>query len=276
MPALLCGSPCVLDHSFPRDVHELQMVADTLGEVERLVSTNQVHLVLTDSLSLLVDEFDWMNRGAQFALLGEVYRLLVTWFLHPHDRLVRVNTSRVGDVPLHPLPQGTNRAGWAELWAEEMGKLLVIHDLKCAPRFCVGVACERAFSTGVLNRWDEDRRAFPLVGPDELNTLEDAYEWEPLPTDLHQHNVSLSNALRNVHLLGAQSVEEPQGDSHYKIHFPNSRPWTVSKNDDPVPDEYVRELVTITHLPLGVIRTALIFNHMPTRNALRLNPNGVE
>lgn len=270
MPPLLCGSPCILDQSFPRDTRELNLVVDTLGELEELVSENRIHLVLTETLRDLVLEFDWQSRGTQYKILLDIHRILLAWFLTPHDRLISADTSAIQTAQPHSLPTAVDNQGWATLWAEEIGKLLVLHDARCAPGFCIGIACEQAFTTGVPNTWQTAGRAFPLVGPAHLDSLEDAYEWDALPSDLHQHVVPLDAALRNVHLLGSDTPEKPNGDSHYKIRFPGARSWTLSENDDPVPERYVRELVNITGLPLSIIRTALIFGYLPRRNVLRL------
>ena len=270
MPPLLCGSPCILDQSFPRDNRELGIVAETLGELERLVSENRVHLVLTESLADLVSEIDWQSRGGQYPVLIEIHRLLLAWFLQPHERLVRIDTTSVQQAPVHPLPGGVLDSGWASLWAEELGKLLVMHDRVCRPGFCVGVACEQGFSTGHPNVWQVGDRAFPLVGPEQIPELEDAYEWEPSPSDLHRRLVTLSDAIKNVHLIGATTVDRPHRDSHYKVHFTGARPWTLDANVDPVPETHVSELVAITGLPLSVIRTALVYGYMLRRVVLRL------
>ena len=270
MPPLLCGSPCVLDQSFPRDTHELHLVVDTLGELEKLVAENRVHLVLTESLAELIIDIDWKNRGSQYAILTEIYRLLFVWCLQPHERVIRIDTSSVEHAPVHPLPCGVSDEGWASLWAEEIGKLLVIHDSICKPGFCVGIACEQAFTTGYPNAWQNGDRSFPLIGPAQLPQLEDAYEWEPSPSDLHQKLVTLSDAIKNVHLLGATAVNQCHRDSHYKVNFPGSRPWTLDFNVDPIPERHVNELVVIIGLPLRIIKTALIYGYMPRKNVLRL------
>jgi len=219
------------------------------------------HLLATDGLQ---------DRGVQYPLLLDIYRLLNAWFLQTHARLVRVDTSSIHGVSLHPLPSGILDDGWASLWAEEVGKLLVMHDSVCSHGFCVGIACEQAFTTGIPNAWQNSGRSFPLVGPAQILTLEDAYEWEPLPSDLHLKMVTLADAIKNVHLLGATAVDPCDGDGHYKVHFPGSRPWTLDYNDDPVPENYVRELVAITGLPIFVIRTALVYGYVPRKNVLRL------
>jgi hypothetical protein len=269
----LCASPCVLDQSFPRSHHELKAIAITLGDIEQLVRENIVHLILPDSLADFLIEIDWSDRNGQYSLLLDIRRLLEQWFLQPHGRLVRIDTSNIQQYNPHPLPDGAEELGWTTLWAKELGKLLVLHDKNCCPSFSIGIACEKAFSSGTPGIWKnpDHIRCFPLVGPTEISELEDAYDWEALPQDVGQKTLSLDTALRNVQLLGATQVDLPHRDSHYKIHFPGARPWVLDTNVDPVPDRFIRELVDIVHLPVEIIRTTLIFGYFPRRNVLRLS-----
>ena len=69
MPPLICGSPLILDQSFPRDEEELSAVARALGEIEKQLENNDIHLVLTEGLAQIVEEFDWVNRGSSYSLL---------------------------------------------------------------------------------------------------------------------------------------------------------------------------------------------------------------
>jgi len=242
-----------------------------MGELEQMVSKDHVHLVLTEALAYYVTEFDWQLRGRQYAILFELNRLLVAWFLQPHERLITIDTSRIKQAQSHALPSGVADQGWASLWAEEIGKLLAIHDSVCGPGFCLGIACEQAFTTGHPNTWQNGNRSFPLVGPMQISQLEDAYEWEPPPSDLHQKLVTLDDAIKHVHLLGATKVDKCRRDSHFKVEFSGSRPWTLDFNIDPVPEDYVSELVEITGLPLFVIKTALIYGHRLRKNILRMS-----
>ena len=57
MPPLLCASPVILDQSFPRNEYELRIVAIALGEIEKLISENRIHVLLTDVLSQIILEF---------------------------------------------------------------------------------------------------------------------------------------------------------------------------------------------------------------------------
>lgn len=271
MPPFVCGSPCIIDHSFPRDSQELYIATNALGELEQLVKDNKIHLIITEALADLIGEVDWNERANQYALLFEIYRLLQQWFLQPHNRLVRIDTTKI-NAPNHPFPEGTTDDGWTSFWAEEIGKLLKIHDKVCGANFCVGIACEIAFDTGTPNLWNNpnNQRTFPLVGPKETEKLEDAYTWEELPPNLNKMSVSLKLAFKNVSLLGAIKVTLPPRGSHYKAHFLNARSWTIDVNVDPIPDRFIHELIEITGLPFDVIKTTLIYGNLPKKNVLRL------
>jgi hypothetical protein len=267
VPPLLCASPCILDQSFPRSVGELQDAAETLGHLAQLVEDDIIHLVLPEALEEFVTETDWDNRGqGQYALLLEIHRLIEQWFLQPHDRLVHVDTANVQNYYSHPLPQGATSAGWTELWADETGRLLKLHDEKCGMAFCIGVACEKGFCEETPSAWENPNgyRCFPLVSPEQIKDLEDAYTWKT-PPDLHLRHLSFETALRNVRFLGATGIDCPRGGSHYKIHFSQARSWILDKNVDPVPDRFIGELVGITGFPLEIIRNVLIFGQWPER-----------
>ena len=114
-------------------------------------------------------------------------------------------------------------------------------------------------------------RCFPMVGPNQIENLEDAYEWEKIPSEVHSKNVSFDDAIRNIPSSWSL-VEPPQRDSHYKVRFPGNRPWTLDRNVDPIPDRFLKELEDITDLPLPVIKTALLFGSRPRKNVLRVRP----
>jgi len=233
MPALLSASPVILDHSFPRSIYQLQSVAETLGIIHELVTQDNVHLILPETLADFILEPVWEGRtGQEIAILNEIYRLLMQWFLSPNKRLIKIDVSSMPGVVVHPLPEDVSNVGWTDLWAEEIGKLQELHDQRCGDKFCIGIACERAFTEGILSEWDNplNIRTFPLVGP-ELSDIENAYEWEQPPSDISRKLLPIADALKNVNLLGASEVIPPDGDSHYKINFPGKRPWTLSKND---------------------------------------------
>jgi hypothetical protein len=241
MPPLLCGSPCILDQSFPRSTHELETVIDALGAIEECVQENLAHLLLTDTLAELTETFDW-NRTKDYPLLIDIYRLLAIWFLQPHERLVRIRTDGVREYVRHPVPEGVDDKGLAEFWAEELGKLLVLHD-RCAEddRYFIGIACERAFAGGEINKYIEPlpTRYFPLVGPGGIGQLSDAFVWEGVPKNAKDRWVSVADARKRLFLLGAKAIESPERGSHYRVTFPGRRSWVLDSNCDPVPDTFL-------------------------------------
>jgi hypothetical protein len=273
MPPLLCPSPVILDQSFPRDDHELKTVAIALGVIQHFISENRIHVVLTFVLGQVIQNFNW-NRGPQVVpLLMEIFRLLTQWFLQPHEGLVKFDVLAVKNYNPHPLPIGLSDEGLSIFWADEVGKLLVLHDVSVGHQgFCIGVACERAFCGKEPNSYNNPHglRCFPMVGPNQLGDLQDAYEWGGIPAEVHSRKVALSDVNRNYRLLGASGIEPPQRGSHYKVLFPGNRSWTLTQNIDPIPDSFLRELVPITNLPLLVIKTVLLYGFLPKKNVLRV------
>jgi len=89
MPPLICCSPVILDQSFPRNRLELDLVVDTLGKIQEQIEFNEVHLILTEQLAEVVENFDWDIRE-EYAILLDIYRLLSQWFLQQHERLIRI------------------------------------------------------------------------------------------------------------------------------------------------------------------------------------------
>ena len=47
MVALVCGSPLLLDHSFPRTDQEMRLAAITLGEIDKQIDNEDIQLVIT-------------------------------------------------------------------------------------------------------------------------------------------------------------------------------------------------------------------------------------
>lgn len=268
MPPLLCPSPVLLDQSFPRDEDQLNLVAVALGEVIGCVERNEAHLLLTETLREFVESFDW-NPPRPFSLLTDIHRLLSLLYLQPNERLIMVDVASVGSYEPHPIPKGCENTGLIELWADELGKILTLHDQCYTESFFIGIACECAFSGEEANEYKnpDELRAFPLVGPDDLPNLEDAFEWTPTKSsfnDIRLMEVSFDAAQRNIDVLGAIRVENPRGGgSHYIVIFNGGRSWPLDKNTDPVPERFLKQLIPITGYPLLVIKHALIFGELP-------------
>jgi hypothetical protein len=274
MPPLLCLSPCLLDQSFPRDLDELQRVASALGELQQHLEKNEAHLVSTEPLEEIVEIFDWdyPELSRIYPLLQSIYDLLNQWFLLQNDRLVRIRAPEELAYQLHPIPEGTQNQGLVGDWSREVGKMFSLHStcIRGRREFFIGVACDRAFADEKPGKYeDSNAQAFPLVGPDTIRRLSDAYEWD-VPHDIRSKSVRVRDAYKNCSALGAVNVEFPVRDSHYKITFRGGhRPWVLDENDDPVPPPYLRELIGMTGYPLEVIIYALINGEMP-RHRLRL------
>ncbi len=266
MPPLLSASPILLDQTFPRSDEELRLVAQSLGELIKVIEEDTAHLVLTEAMRQMVEAFNW-NRPHIHSLLIDIYRLLNQLFLQTHSRLLQVDTSVAKGHAPHPIPEGCMTGKHVEYWSDEMGRLLSLHD-RCASdhNMFLGVACHLAFSGNPLGRYSNSNnpRAFPLVGPLQLPTLADGYEWE-VPTNIWNQSVSFESARKNSCHLGATAVEPPKSGSHYKVCFPEKRPWALDKNCDPVPERFLKELILITGYPLEVIKTVLNTGEFPKR-----------
>jgi len=225
-------------------------------------------LLLTLAFRDFIGSFHW-ERPNPYPLLHDVHRLLNQLWLQP-ARVVEVDTTGVKGYRSHPIPLGCEGCGLIEFWSDEMGRLLVLHDACCdGGRFFAGVACAYAFAGDELGQYcnPEQARAFPLVGPDDLQRLDDAYVWV-VPNDIHQRQVGFREACRHASVLGAIGIDEPSGGSHYKVRFPRARSWTLDANVDPLPDRFLKELEPITGFPLQVIKTALTTGRLP-RQVLR-------
>ena len=276
MPPLICASPVIIDQSFPRDQDELKAVAFTLGEIQRQIENGEINLVLTKGLAELVEEFDW-SQPHKYSLMLEIYKLLNQWFLKKNDRLIRIDLSSIVDYKQHPIPEGCNKLGLVDLWADEVGRLLKLHD-RCTTdnSYFIGIACEQAYSGSTPRCYCslEVDRYFPLVGPNDIpNLLIDAYDWESMP-NIHNRKIYISDIFNNYRALGASEIKNPSGGSHYKMIFPNKRPWVISSNIDPIPDTFLDELIAITGYPIKAIKTALCTGEKP-RKILRLSINNV-
>jgi len=250
---LLSVSPLILDQSFPRDTLELRIAAAALGHVAECARNGRAYLLITNALEEFVESFDWSRGGHQHELLREIYSLINLWLLQPHRGLVKLELERVVNYHPHPLPEHVTDTGLAEFWADEVGRLLQAHDtsLNGTNGYFVGVACDSSFSGGPLHQYPAGvSHCFPLIGPDALSSLLDAYEWE-LDPHLHRQRVTFSQARNHVDVIGAIDVKPPRSGSHYKVTFSGARSWTLDSNIDPVPERFLKQLVPITGYPVS-------------------------
>lgn len=271
MSVLLCPSPVVLDQSFPRSDEELRLVASALGELQACIENRSVRLILTESLRQIIDDVEWQGRAVnQYPLLAEIHRLFVQMFLQPHNGIIFVRFLEHQDSPPHPVPTSAANGPWIDLWQEELGQLLSIHNQTCdAGRCYIGIADERGFA-GVLNVDNQpathgEMRSFPLIGPDNFEVLSDhAYYY--VSEDVVSKPISFSQAKSNCKLLGATAVLNPRNGSHYKVVFPNApRPWTLDSNLREIPDRYLSELQEITGYEKCFVIAVLVSGRLPPR-----------
>lgn len=276
MPCLLCLSPIILDQSFPRTEEELIFVATALGELEELINDNKVKLITTQIFYDFITEFDWVST-TNSDILREIYRFLSQLFLRQDDRIVDMNRyiDYVNSLPTtnyypHPLPKKCEQQpGLLDVWSDELGKILFVHDQCSVNEFFIGVVCAYGFAVQCIDEYinPKNYRTFPLISPENISILIDAYTWDT-PNNIHQKSVTVENVKKNCQVIGG-ILEKPDRDSHYKVKFQGVRPWTFSINDDPIPEAYLRQLVEKTQYPIEVIKTALISGKLP-RKVLRL------
>lgn len=266
MPPLICCSPAILDQSFPKNEEELTTVAAALGEIQGYIQGDEVHLIITDGLRDLISEFDW-NLRSRYPLLIDIYGLLDQWMLQRHEGLVEIDVSEVCEHCPHPVPQGCTFVGLVEIWSDEVGKILFLHD-RCCPEgeFVIGIACASAFAGRAKGAYvnPDGNRCFPLIGPDDLNQIADAYEWD-IPPNIHQKSVSFDDVMKNYNAIGASRVERPTSGSHFRVRFDRGRSWPLDRNFDRLPNHHLNQLTTITGYPLAVIKTALINGKLPKK-----------
>jgi hypothetical protein len=273
MPPLLCLSPVLIDQSFPRDSEQLRMVATALGEVFAQVRSGRAKVLLTLTLKEFLDEIDW-QQNQSIALLRQIHRELSQLFLQTHGTIVIQNLGQIKTYLPHPIPASASNAGFVEFWSDELGKLLILHDARAYKKeFFIGIACELAFSGGILGSYPlpHKARAFPLVGPQELpKLLEDAFEWD-VPIDCHTLTIGVDDICRNFRQLGAIQLEQPYKDSHYKIYFPDGLSWTFDRNwGRDIGDNVLQQLKPRTGMPLGIIKYCLKEGKRPPKK-LRLD-----
>jgi len=260
MPPLLCLSPILIDQSFPRNEDELYVAAAALDAIQDLLNDDAVNLIITNDLIELLNCIDWEQSGN---LLYEIYKHLSLLFITGNKRIIHIDLSSINDFQPHPLPEGILSKG---NWADEVGKLLVMHD-SCfdGKTSFIGIICAHAFAGGPLCKYNlpSDTRVFPLVGPQNINELGDAYEWN-YPYDIYQKHISFELAKKNINKFEGVSIENPNGGSHYKVKKPGAlRPWILDPNNDPIPPRHLKELEALLNYPLPLIKTVLLTGRFP-------------
>ncbi len=260
--------PTLIDQSFPRDLQELNKVAESFGELEKLSINIDLKVVTTDLLIDFLIDFQWQRDAADgYQLLNEVYAFLLRFLSAGSDRSICVTLAGIGDAPKHPLPIGCTTQGNSELWQDEVGKLLVLHDkVTTKNHFFLGVMCHHSFAEGKYvgsGYQNANARAFPLIGPDTIYKLDPIRDWDVREEDI-KGLISVNMAQQNINLIGGHIVD-PRESSHQKVRFKGKRPWVLDYNVDPIPERFLRQLLDKTDFPYEVIRFALLHGRMPTK-----------
>jgi hypothetical protein len=263
MRPLLCPSPKILDQNFPRSADELADMSIALANIHDDLINGKFGLVIPDTFVLFIETFDW-NRTGAIPLFRDMYRILENWLLKYQAEVVRPNLPK-GTGAQHPLPCGCEQSNEANLWAEEVERLLIAHDEVCGSgAYFIGVACDRAFAGEEIGTYcpEPNARHFPLVGPAQLNQLQSYWLFD-IPGDLHQQKVTFNQAHNHVHLIGGV-VQKPNSGSHYRVTFPNGiRPWILDYNDDPQEDSRISQIVPLTGLDFDYIKFVLLRGTKP-------------
>lgn len=267
MPPLLCPSPRMLDHSFPQSDAELSSIALALGQLELVVQRQEGVIAITGTMRDFLEMFEWQGNGG---LLSEIYRYCSLLFLVGGSGKASVSVVPAvadGEPRRHPAPANTVQSALTDYWREELGAIFAMHESvtkKGSPPF-IGVACASQFSGADSPGYEtEDVKHFDLVGPRQLETLDDAFGWD-VPAAATAQKVSFADAYRNLPALGCTSIDNPSGGSHYKANFAGKRPWILDPNTDPIPDRFLGELEHITGLPTAVVKHTLKTGSLPPR-----------
>lgn len=266
MPKYISPSPIILDQSFPRTNDELLVVANALAIIQDLLDNREVYLIVPETFKEWIEQVDW-EPPRDYALLVDVYRYLSNLFIMQNESVLDPILDNIITDP-HPIPTICTNESWLDIWALEMGKLLKLHDQASKDgEYFIGIACALGFAGKTCAAYCEDvARAFPHVDNITYKNLSPPYEWST-SIDIVRKDVTFALAKRNCKFIGAESVNEAVGTSHYKVNFKGYRCWTLDKNVDPVPDNFLAELIPITGYPLNVIKQTLITGDYPRKRS---------
>lgn len=280
LPCLLHLPPNWLDHSDERSRDVLTEVANALASLTLLLVSEDAQLLITDWVCAIVSDegcgrWNWSDkqRNAILPLIREQLSQLIinprryaTYY--PVQDIGTGEADRSEDLS-HPLPPNCQELTAADEWCSEAGILLRLHCSE-ANKWFIGLPCVNAFADGKLSRYSngDTSRRFPMVGPDEVAELEEAYHWS-LPVGIHDWSVHTTDAEKNIHLLGG-TVQPETGSSHRSISFRGARTWSLVTTNDVVRKDHLDQLVPITGCELNVIRYVLVKGEVPSKKRFRL------
>lgn len=272
MPPLVCPSPNVIDQTFPRSNEELALVQKALLRLVELLAEGKCLVLLTQFLTEFIvrlDETFCWEIQQKYPEAQIIFYVLAQLGLQQQG-VHRIDLSTIPLVKPHPLPKGCDCDEFSLRWSEELGRLYVLHSTRSiAGKYFIGVACTTAFAGKTKGSYLNPLKHpyFPLVGPDELGSLDDAYDWE-IPPGTSKQKISFKDAYNKIRLLGGE-VHQPSGSSHYPVKFKGKRTWPLDSNIDPVPDRFLKQLEAITGERLEVIKFVLLNGGWP-RKLLKL------
>jgi len=267
MACLLAPSPVLLLQNFPRSQRELLRAAHALGNIQGLIEKKSISLIATPVLRDFIADFDWSDSRTN-GIKQEIYALLSRWFLSGNSSVLFFKVEMDASLTLHPVPAACEEDIAVQIWSAEMASLLQVHDLRMGnDLFCIGVACDSAFSGDAIGSYKDlqvGQRYFPLVGPHTTAELADSEIWL-LDEAVKDIKISVAEAAKNLYTIGADSVFREHASSHIKVTFPGRRPWVLDVNVDPVADRFLGQLVEISGYPIGVIKYALRHGILPSK-----------
>lgn len=277
MRFLVCPSPQILDHSFPRTEDELEVIAISLGHIIEKLEEKNLALLHTNTLDDFISSYypDWN----QYPMLRDVWVALNQLISHPSQELIYEDLLQVENYIPHLIPQKStskkDTESLLDLWMDELGKILILHD-QCIEKneFFIGIACPYGFSGGELDTYDNptDQRVFPLVGLETFEKfLVDADEWYiPIKMDISNKSVDINNLERNYSVIGISHIDSEKGRGSHRVlvidgHRDISLPKPQRKGDKSVQDYVLKELAQTFNYSIDVIKYALIEGELPER-----------
>jgi hypothetical protein len=264
----------LLDQSFPKDDFELAKVKIALGSIQDSMEKGNIGLLLTEYIIAIADEKNLdFTRYNESESLREIMNILRLWILQPSESIEKITLPddiSTEEYSPHAIPEGMEEKGLIEFWCDELGKILHIHDKETSNNnFFIGIACDSAFAEGPLGSYTEEnnQRVFPLIGPDNISCLNDAYEWV-ITNPVTNNRITKEELIRNHSCLGIITIEPPDGSSHSKCLFENGKFWILDMNNEVIPHNHIRTLSEVTELPNRVIINSIKTGDKPKKEFL--------
>lgn len=261
MPPAMCPPPDIFQNAFEN--YELDKVSYIFEYLEEAAKREEICLILTDPLKELLRNTNLSNLGSYWGTIGSI---LWQWILQPHRAILTVNTQLIDEFSNHPLPTGIGDGCLVDTWMMESGRLLVIHQ-HCneGQNYFIGVLCPDALNGNEKRTYNTEGLGFPLVGPDDLNTLEDAYEFI-VPHGYGQRVVNERLVRKNYHAIGASYIDDARGEGdHFLLIFDSGHSWPYDPSWDHIPPHGYLQLREITGLSTNVIKYCLTEGEEPEK-----------